>query len=74
MIKEDTCIFTLNLSYNYRVCLFMIVHCLYRPGRQADLSTPYSTEDKNEWSYASTVPVLLRSAVPAVGLYVRRRP
>ena len=31
-----------------------------RPGREADHSPPSSAEVKNEWSYASILPVCLR--------------
>jgi len=35
-----------------------------RPGREADQSLPFSAEDKNDWSYTSTVPyVTIRGVV-----------
>jgi hypothetical protein len=30
-----------------------------RPGDETDLTTPFSAEDKNEWSYSSTSPYAL---------------
>jgi hypothetical protein len=52
----------------------MIVYSLYL-GRSVMLNTPPSSaEVKYECSYACTAPLRIRGALPAVGLYVRRRP